>query len=103
MDIDLLKKKEREAFLRMGKVSQEEAKKLLQEFGKACEDVEYEEDYAWLNEAIIKWETYLRAEFNEVYQTPIKNSKQGLKSRKQEVREKVKQIKNLIEEIEERL
>lgn len=77
MDIDSLKK--REASMRMGEVTREEVKKLLQELGAACGDVEYVEDYEWLNEAITKWESYLKSEFKELYLTPIKEPKKELK------------------------
>ena len=81
MSIDFLRSKERELFLEIGDVTEEEAKRLLQELGKECKNVKYEEDYAWINAAIIRWETYLKSQFGEVYITPITKPKQSLKRR----------------------
>ena len=81
MNITVLKERERRAYLQMGKLSQEEVKKLLQELGKACGEAEYVEDYAWLNMVIIRWETYLKSEFGESYLTPMKKPRKELKRR----------------------
>lgn len=81
MDIKALKEREMEAYLQMGELSREEAKKLLRELGEACGDVEYEEDHTWLHEATRRWEAYLKGEFGEIYLTLIKEPKKKLKRR----------------------
>lgn len=78
MTINSLRKKERKLFLRMGDVTQKEAKELLQELGKQCGNVRYEEDYAWINEAVIRWESYLKSQYGELYLTPLRTPKRSL-------------------------
>lgn len=81
MDINVLKEREMGAFLQMGKLSRKEVKNLLQELGAACGEVEYLEDFEWLNKAITKWEIHLKAEFKELYLTLIEKPKKELKRR----------------------
>ena len=81
MNIDSLRSKERDSFLRMSEITKSEARELLQELSGQCENVRYEEDYAWISEAVIRWESYLKSRYDELYLTPLAAPKRNLEKR----------------------